>query len=314
MEISLMLAEQILSLVLICIVGFLITYFKIISSAESRVISRICVYVIIPCSMINAFQTELDQARLSGLGLAFVGAILIHMMYLGATKLLDVAKVPLDNVERASIIYNNAGNLVIPMVAGTLGTEYIFYTSAYIAVQNFLMWSHGQIIMGVPNGKSNFKKIFKNPCMISIFIGVSLFLFQIKIPGAVGIAISSSAACLGPLSMLMIGMMLGEQNLKKIFSSLKVYRIVVIRLILYPLLTMIVLFILSKLWVHNDINNILLVSLLCAIGPSAATVAQQAQLYDHPLKVYVSSINVVSTSLCAITMPLMALLFQFILS
>lgn len=46
------------------------------------------------------------------------------------------------------MIYNNAGNLILPMVMAILGQEYVIYTSVYILVQNILMWTHGQKLMG----------------------------------------------------------------------------------------------------------------------------------------------------------------------
>ncbi len=309
MNLTLLLTEQIISMVLICIAGFIITKLNIITSEESRVISKICVYVVIPCSLINSFQTDFDESKVSGLTIAFILAILIHATYFAAVYFLRIIKKPLALVDEASAIYNNAGNLCIPIVTGALGVEYVFYTSAYIAVQNFLMWSHGQTIMG-SSEKINLKKVFLNPGIIGIFIGVTLFLLRIQITGPLGIAISNSAACLGPLSMLLIGMLLGDKDLKKIFTDTAIYKIVSIRLIAFPILSMILLLVLSKFLVHSDLSNILVVSLLCTIGPTASTITQLAQLYENKKRSYVSSVNVVSTVLCAITMPIMIVIFQ----
>ncbi len=315
MQLSLDLAQQILSMVLMGFVGFLLSRFHVVTAEESRIVSRTCVYAIIPASMINAFQNDLDANRLSGLALAFLAAVLIHGMYFLVTGLMNRTRFSLTNEEVASTVYNNAGNLVIPMLYGVaaLGGEYVFYTSAYIAIQNLLMWSHGQQIMG-SEGKPSLKKIFGNPCMISIMVGIVFFFLQIKVSGPVGTAISSLAACLGPISMLVIGMMLGEQNLKEVFSDGNVYRVSAIRLLLLPVISMVILVVLAKVWNHPDVNNILTVSLLCAVGPAAATTTQQAQLYNNPHRAYVSAINVVSTILCAITMPMMVLIFQMLVA
>ena len=48
----------------------------------------------------------------------------------------------LDAIERATVIYSNAGILVIPLVQELLGQEYVIYSSAYIAVQLILIWTH----------------------------------------------------------------------------------------------------------------------------------------------------------------------------
>ena len=58
-----------------------------------------------------------------------------------------------------------------------------------------------------------------------------------------------------------------------------------------------------------DGASILLVSLLAACAPSASNVTQIAQVYGHEGD-YASAINVMSTLLCIVTMPLMVLLYQ----
>ena len=54
---------------------------------------------------------------------------------------------------------------------------------------------------------------------------------------------------------------------------------------------------------------ILLISFLAAAAPCASTVTQMSHLYGHNGE-YASLINVVSTLLCVITMPVMVYLFQ----
>ena len=45
----------------------------------------------------------------------------------------------IDAVEKASIVYSNAGNLIIPLVIAVLGEDKVIYASAFIAVQNILL-------------------------------------------------------------------------------------------------------------------------------------------------------------------------------
>ena len=55
-------------------------------------------------------------------------------------------------------------------------------------------------------------------------------------------------------------------------------------------------------------KTILLISLMAVITPSATTVVQLAQLYDQD-PVYASTINVMTTLVSIITMPLMVMLY-----
>lgn len=55
-------------------------------------------------------------------------------------------------------------------------------------------------------------------------------------------------------------------------------------------------------------KTILLISLMAVITPSATTIVQLAQLYDQD-PVYASTINVMTTLVSIITMPLMVMLY-----
>ena len=207
------------------------------------------------------------------------------------------------------MIYNNAGNLILPMVMAILGQEYVIYTSVYILVQNILMWTHGQKLMGGAQ-QFDWKKIVTTPAIAAILAGLALFITGLRLPGPLVTAMEGLGSCMAPLSILVIGILFSELDLKRVLCQGRIYWVAGLRLLVYPLLSMAVLLALRVLWPHSDGDNVLLVSLLCAIGPAASAITQMAQLYHNPNSGYVSSINVLTTLLCAVTMPVMVLLFQ----
>ena len=56
-------------------------------------------------------------------------------------------------------------------------------------------------------------------------------------------------------------------------------------------------------------QTILLITLLATITPSASTITQMAQVYGKGAD-YASAINVATTLLCIVTMPLMVMVYQ----
>ena len=60
---------------------------------------------------------------LHGLLLALAAAVLLHVGIIVVVNLLGHA-LHLDAVEKASMIYSNAGNLIIPIVTAVLGKEW----------------------------------------------------------------------------------------------------------------------------------------------------------------------------------------------
>lgn len=307
MELSLLLASKILELFLITFIGFIAVKKRILKVEDSKVLSLISLYIVCPCTIINAFQIEFTQDKLMGLILSFVAAALSELLFYLLTKVL---KKPLGllSIEQATLIYSNAGNLIIPLVTSLLGRDWVLYTSGYIIVQTVLLWTH---CFNLVSGETtiNWKKIFTNINVISIFIGIILFVGKIQLPSILQGTLSSLGSMIGPLSMLVIGMSLGQMELKTVFLEKRTYLISFLRLIAYPV-TMIVIFNLIGIKnFHPQAQQILLITTLAASAPAASTITQFAQLYDkHPG--YASILNVMTVIFCIITMPLMIYFYQ----
>ena len=312
MELSILLLEQILSMVLMALAGFMSGRMKLVTGEQSRVLSCVTVYLCMPCSMIASFSTRLEAGKLAGLGLGLAAAVLIHLFYLLLDRVFSRRPVAMTREEQALVTYNNAGNLIIPMVRNILGLEYVLYTSSYIFVQNLLVWTHGQKLMGGEQ-TLRWKKVISNPVIAGIGIGLVLFVSGISLPAPLRTAVEAMSGCMAPLCMLVTGIVLSELDLGRAFSNGRVYLMSLVRLILLPLLSAGILLLLNRLFPIADAANILTVSLLCAIGPSASTIVQQAQLYRNPNVGYVSSVNSMTTVLCAVTMPLITLLFRSVI-
>lgn len=108
--------------------------------------------------------------------------------------------------------------------------------------------------------------------------------------------------------MLVIGMVIAEMDLKRIFTNRRAYMVCFGRLVLYPLITILVFCFSGILTLHEQASHILLVTLLAASAPCAANVTQIAQIY-HKDAVYASSINVITVVFCMITMPIMTAIY-----
>lgn len=136
--ISLILAEKIFSLFLIMFMGYAVVHWGLLHAEDSKTLSLISLYLISPCVIISAFQVQYTPDVLHGLLLALAAAVLLHVGIIVVVNLLGHA-LHLDAVEKASMIYSNAGNLIIPIVTAVLGKEWVIYSSAFLSVQLFLL-------------------------------------------------------------------------------------------------------------------------------------------------------------------------------
>lgn len=303
---ALLLIEKIVSLFLVMICGMVIVRCKILTSKESRILSLLMLYLLMPCMILTAFQVDRTPEVTGGLALGLVASLLIHAVLVIGNHLIR-KPMRLDPVEQMSIAYPNAGNLIVPLVTSMLGGEWVIYSSAYIAVQMTLIWSHGKSIL-CSEGKMDVRKIVLNPNMIAIMAGIVLFATGWRFPGPVGDAVSSMGGMVGPASMLLTGMLIGGMELKKMFVRRRIWLIAAMRLIVVPLLTLAVLRFSGVMTLMPGGKDVLLVTYLATITPSASSVTSMAQVYGKDAD-YASAINVLTTLGCIITMPLMVALY-----
>lgn len=310
MELSLLLIQQILKMFIMIVFGYLIVKCKIMKVEESKSLSTITLYIVAPCAIISSFQIELTADKLNGLLLAGLAAIIVHIIYFILAEILKKV-FHLTAIEKASIIYSNSGNLIIPLVSAILGDEWVLYSSGYLVVQTILLWTHAKAVV---SGERDFslKKIIFNVNIIAIFIGLILFLTGIQLPSVLQQAIDSVSLMIGPLAMFVIGMLIGNMNFRNIFSDKRTYLVCFLRLIILPLAVVFVLALSGLAMLHKDASQIFIITILAASAPVAATITQFAQIYNkHPG--YAGVINVMSVIFCIITMPLMIMIYQLLI-
>ncbi|RHO84695.1 AEC family transporter [Ruminococcus sp. AF42-9BH] len=310
MNISILLMQQIVQLFLMIFMGYLIVKTGLVRDDDSKVLSKIILYLIVPCVIINAFQVDYTTDTVKGLLIAFAASVMTQVILLVvisvAGKLLH-----LNEVEVASVYYSNSGNLIVPIVTFILGQEWVLYGCVFMSVQLVFLWTHCKKIIS-REASYDWKKIILNINMISIFIGVILFFTKIRLPEIIGNTLASVGTMIGPASMIVTGMLFAGMNLKQIFANKRVYFITFLRLIVVPLIALVLIKLSNLASFSADGNKIMLIVFLAIITPSASTVTQMCQVYGNDSR-YASAINVMTTLLSIITMPVMVMLFQMII-
>ena len=146
MEISILLFWQILSMFLMLLMGFALVKTGLLKAQDSKTLSVLLLYLALPCAILDSFQVEYDSGILRGLMLAFAAAVICHVILLLAAGFLGKA-LHLTAVEKASVIYSNSSNLIIPIITAVLGPEWVVYSTAYVSVQLLLLWTHGKVLL-----------------------------------------------------------------------------------------------------------------------------------------------------------------------
>lgn len=305
---TLLLTKQIAELFIMILLGFILVKSSLLTKHDSKVLSTIALYIVTPCVIINAFQVQYSQDVKNGIILSFLAAIIVHIIYIVIARLLGKVYT-LNGVEKATIIYTNAGNLIIPLVQALLGKEWVVYTTGYILVSTVFIWTHGRMLICEETG-FNGKELLKNVNVIASIIGILMFALKIQLPSLITETMDSMSATIAPISMIVAGMLIAGMDVKDCLKNKRLYIIIFLKMIVFPCFALILLKFTNLSSMAKNGDMILLISLLASVAPTAASVTQIAQIYDADSE-YASAYYFITTLLCILTMPIFVWIYQY---
>ena len=162
---------------------------------------------------------------------------------------------------------------------------------------------------------SLFKKLsgfLKNPNILAIIFGFLCFSFRIDLPRPLSQAIKDIGGMIGPVSMMVTGMILAKMPVTRFFQNKRLFFVTFLRMFFFP----ICLLLFFKLGHIASLlpmgKEIFLVTYLSAIAPSGTSVNQFAIIYQQDAE-YASCINIFTTLVAILTMPLFVYLYSWLI-
>ena len=302
MNLSLILLNQVTVVFILIAVGFILKKTKTVNEEGVKQLANILLLFVTPSVLITAYQRDFKPELALNLLIAVLFSIIIHIVMILISSII-YRKEP-SNKYRINIfssIYSNCGYMAVPLLSAVLGDTGVFYGSAYLAIFNILVWTHGVSVYSGSIKSLSLKKAFINPGVIGSLISLILFFFSIKLPPIILEPVKYMAGLNTPLAMLILGSYLANVDFKKTFKKLSIYGVFFLRLILFPTIA----FFLARLM--NLQSEVLAANLICAACPVATISTLFAARYDLDAG-YSSEIVSISTLLSIITIPLVMLL------
>ena len=310
MELTILLLKKIITLLLMMLMGFLLVKQGKVKSEDCSVLSKLNVDWVIPCMIINSFITDNNTELIQSFGLACVGVIISIFMCMGLTFLLR-KPLHLNPSEQGSLMFSNSASMALPLAASLLGEQSVIYCSPHMGMQNLFIFTVVPMLM---SEKSSFNiKILFNRNIFAILFGVFLFVTQIQLPGIITDTLATVGGVTGPLCMFMIGMLMGGVDFKRLFQKKTLYLICALRLIVYPLIAILLIWASGITRTLSYAGEVLMVVVMCVSCPAASLVTQLSDLYRSKEEARdTGSLNVMTTLLCSITMPIMIFIYQYL--
>ncbi|WP_250227375.1 AEC family transporter [Anaeropeptidivorans aminofermentans] len=298
------------SIGILCIfmaIGYICYKKGIIYGDGISVLSGLLVNVTFPLMILVSMQREFElELFKNGILLLFI-TFGIHIFGIISGVLLGkLFNVPLDQkgIWIFMMVFPNTAYMGIPVIGAMYGEEAVFYIAMCTVVFNILSFSLGVRILtsnDTTREKPKWSKLFLSPPIIATVLGFMMFCFSIKLPDTILKAFTSMGNLTTPVSMLVIGAFLAQNDLKESLTSWKAYVVSAARLILMPLCIYAVFSPFIK-------NEIMLGTLFMITGMPAATILAILSERHGQNSVEASRLVFLSTVLSVITLPVLTLL------
>ncbi len=295
METILILVYQILRMFLLAALGYFLFRGKKISQEGSRALGNILIYLALPATIIRGFLVERTTENLLGILYSAVAAALLLLISI----LISRAFFRKDAIAAFAGAFSNPGFFGIPLIIVSLNLGAVFYVACFVAFLNIGQWTYGvSLLTGQPLRKGlQWKKLIRAPFIIAILIGLVLFLTQAELPDVLSDSLAVVASLNTPLAMFTVGIYLAQTDLRRMITHRPVYRVTLVRLLIIPAVSLLLLSLLPK-----ELYEMKLALLLAASCPVGSNVAVYAHLHQKDYSYAVETV-VISTLFSIITIP-----------
>jgi malate permease and related proteins len=293
--------NQVAILFLIMGIGVIARKKKILKDEVKKGVTDLILNISLPCMIISSFNQEFSVDMLFNAASILIFSIGTHIASYSIGKILYFkSSADRKNILRYFTVFSNAGFMGYPVLEALYGRTGIFYASIYAIPARVFMWTLGIMLFTKKKEPNYLKQIFLNPGIIAVGIGVIPLLLSTKFPVVISQTLNIMGNMTTPLSMLVVGAMLADADIKDIIDG-EVFYGSFIRLIMIPVATLIVL---KSLGVSGEVLGTTVVLTAMPAGTFTAILAGKFNANE----MFASNCVFVTTVLSIITIPFIILL------
>jgi predicted permease len=295
--------NSVISLFLIMLVGVYGSKKGIINDNVNKGLANILLDIALPCMVITSFSFPYDQGIKLNVFKTFYYSFATYIIMTIMSLLLMI---PIKNEKKTILHFSNiftiTGYIGFPILNVIYGPEAVMYGSIFNIFFTVFLWTYGIIIFKGKMEKNEVAKellkALKNPSLIAVYIGMTMMIFDLKLPGVISASASSIASMTGPISMIVVGAMAYKINIKEYLKDWTIYYGIAVKLMIIPtVLYLISLLIKDRSIVTNSV-------IILASMPAAAMTSIFADRFDIQ-RDYAAVIVVTTTLLSVFTLPLL---------
>lgn len=307
---ALLVIKQLGIMTLIVLASYIFARILKIDDKGQKLLSKMLLYFINPCLIINSFNREFDPSKLKELSFLIIVSFILHIFMIGLAILFTLKKTDINIIDRLSTVFTNCGFIGIPLIRGVFGDQGVFYLMGYLIVFNILLWTWGLYQM---SSTINVKKIITNPNIIAVFLGLIIFCLPFELPQMIAKPISMIGDMNTPMAMILIGIMFSNFKMEKTYV-VKLLKITFVRLILVSFANLFILILINKIFGQSldNCRTMLFVAYISSMCPVATSVPSLTCIYDKDTS-YASLVVSVTSLFSMLTIPAFVALAEILL-
>lgn len=295
--------SQVVSLFLTILIGYVLYKKKLVSEGTDKALSRVLALVMSPCLSFKIFSTHLTVQVLSTKWIIVVyGLVAVGFSYIiGLIFSRFFAKDRYNrNIYTYSFTIANFGYAGYAIINSMFGEAMLFDMMVFaIPFNMFIFGVFYPMLTG--HDKMSFKYLV-NPVFIAMIAGGIVGLSGIKLPSIITSVTENLGSCMGPVAMLVTGMVVAKYDALKLLKNVRVYIVSIARMIIIPAIIVI------AFRLAGADENIIIVTL----GTTAMSLGLNTVIYPASCgqdTTTGASMALISNIMGLVTIPLMFMLF-----
>ena len=321
MEIFLTTMQQMMTLFVFIMLGYMLRRMKILPESSDVTMSRLETNIFVPAlNLSNMLKNCTVKTFTENFSLILYGATIVISAIVMSSFVSRLFVKKADTKELAyqrciykyALVFGNMGFVGNFIVLGVWGSEFLFKYQMLTFIPSVVCSSWGLYTL-IPKEQNagiidNLKTGLLKPPVLSLALGIALGLMNIRqyVPQFLMNVFSNAGACQGPVAMVLAGFVIGGYNMKKMLTNKKVYVATALRLIVIPAFLMLVL---EALGTSKEIMTL---ALICFATPLGLNTIVYPAAYGGDTQTG-ASMATISHTLSVITIPLMYLVFIVLL-
>ena len=295
------LLKQIITMFMLMGVGAALYKLKFITDQGAKEFGNVLLRIIIPSVIVKSYIVEFtpENSEICGCLLALLFWDFFWQWV--SLPMFMEKESQLKTLLLHTLMQDSFG---IPLTQAVFGSEAVFYVAAYVTLLNLFQWTYGVFVMTGETENIKPKNLIANPMLLSMIIGLIIFLFSIPVPETVVTTIGFLASMNTPVAMLVLGIFLAKADIKDIFFDYKIYPCMAMRLLVIPLITLVVFYFLPIK--NTTMVMSVLIAACTSVGGNIVIFAQQ---YDRNYLLAIKTVCL-STILSIVTIPLFLWLYK----